>query len=48
MVETNPKPSEEANLHVCKDCGEGVKTLVSSGKCPKCGGQMVDTTVPHD
>jgi Zn finger protein HypA/HybF involved in hydrogenase expression len=48
MIETDPTPSADTDLYVCKDCGEGVKTLVGSGKCPKCGGRMVDTTVPHD
>jgi rubrerythrin len=47
VTEIDPGPSEPT-LYVCRDCGDGFEGLSQPGECPACGGQLENTTVPHD
>ncbi|WP_157572959.1 rubrerythrin-like domain-containing protein [Halogranum rubrum] len=38
----------EVTLYVCRDCGDGIEDPTDTSTCPHCGGQLVNSTVPHD
>ncbi|MFC4551545.1 MULTISPECIES: rubrerythrin-like domain-containing protein [Halorussus] len=47
MVEPAPD-SADATVYACRECGQGVENPENTSACPKCGGALRNTSVPHD
>ncbi|WP_321170531.1 rubrerythrin-like domain-containing protein [Halobaculum limi] len=48
IMTTIPNSGSEATLYVCRDCGDGIEDPTDTNTCPRCGGPLVNSTVPHD
>jgi hypothetical protein len=44
---TSRNSVSEETLYVCRECGDGIEDP-NTNNCPRCGGPLVNSTVPHD
>lgn len=47
-MKTTIDPVSEPTLYVCRDCGDGIEDPDDTNDCPRCGGRLIDSSVPHD